>query len=65
LEQRLLAFYGVGPVTVNIFCVSCGRFGRRLTRPLPAVVQQLAERPSVDLSYYRRKNTVFARVKAG
>ena len=32
LEERLLAFYGVGPVTMNIFLLSYGRSG---PRPIP------------------------------
>ena len=29
LEQGLLAFYGIGPVTVNIFCASYVPFGAK------------------------------------
>jgi endonuclease III len=65
LEQRLLAFYGVGPVTVNIFLRELRPvWAKADPDPLPTV-ERLAERLSVDLSCYRRKSMVFARVEAG
>ena len=65
LEQKLLAFYGVGPVTVNIFLRELRPvWAKADPDPLPAV-ERLAERLSVDLSCYRRKSMVFARVEAG
>ena len=65
LEQRLLAFYGVGPVTVNIFLRELRPIWAKADPdPLPAV-ERLAKRLSVDLSCYRRKSMVFARVEAG
>jgi endonuclease III len=65
LEERLLAFYGVGPVTVNIFLREL-RFiwAKADPDPLPAV-ERLARRLFVDLASYRRKSLTFARVEAG
>lgn len=65
LEQRLLAFYGVGPVTVNIFLRELRPFWANANPdPLPAV-QKLAKRLDVDLARYRRKSLTFARTEAG
>jgi endonuclease III len=65
LEDRLLAFYGVGPVTMNIFLRELRPFWSKADPdPLPAV-KRVAKRLSIDLQRYRRKSLVFARVEAG
>jgi len=65
LEERLLGFYGVGPVTMNIFLRELRPFWAKADPdPLPAV-ERLAKRVSIDLDRYSRKSLVFARVEAG
>lgn len=65
LEDRLLAFYGVGPVTMNIFLRELRPFWAKANPdPLPAV-ERLAQRYSIDLARYNRKSLTFARVEAG
>ncbi len=65
LEERLLAFYGVGPVTMNIFLRELRPFWTKADpEPLPAVTT-LAKRLGIDLTRYRRKSLTFARVEAG
>ena len=65
LEERLLAFYGVGPVTMNIFLRELRPFWAKADPdPLPSV-ERLAERLSIDLNRYGRKSLTFARVEAG
>lgn len=65
LEGRLLAFYGVGPVTMNIFLRELRPFWPQADpAPLPAVAAAAA-RLSVDLARYGRKTIIFARVEAG
>ena len=65
LEQRLLAFYGVGPVTMNIFLRELRPFWAKADPdPLP-VVKRAAKRLSLDLAGYRRNSIAFARVEAG
>ena len=62
LEQGLLACYGIGPVTVNIFLRELRPFWSKADPdPLPAV-KKLARHLSVDLGRYRRKSLTFARV---
>jgi hypothetical protein len=65
LEQRLLAFYGIGPVTMNIFLRELRPFWAKADPdPLPAV-RRLAKRLAVDFTRYKRKTRIFARVEAG
>ncbi len=65
LEQRLLAFYGVGPVTTNIFLRELRPFWTKADPdPLPAV-KKLAKRLAIDLARYSRKSLTFARLEAG
>jgi len=65
LEARLLAFYGVGPVTMNIFLRELRPFWAKADLdPLPTV-KILAKRLSIDLARYKRKSLLFARVEAG
>jgi len=65
LEARLLAFYGVGPVTMNIFLRELRPFWAKADPdPLPTV-KILAKRLSIDLARFQRKSLLFARVEAG
>ncbi|WP_227355034.1 hypothetical protein [Haladaptatus salinisoli] len=65
LEDRLDAFYGVGPVTVNIFLRELRSVWEKSDpEPLDAV-REAAERHDVDLERYDRKSERFARVEAG
>ena len=65
LEVRLDAFYGVGPVTVNIFLRELRPFWAKADpEPLP-VVRALARKIRLDLGRYKRKSRTFARVEAG
>ncbi len=65
LEARLDAFYGVGPVTTNIFLRELRPFWRKADpAPLPAVLS-LARALGVPLARRRRKTLGFARIEAG
>lgn len=65
LERRLDAFYGVGPVTVNIFLRELRpHWAKSDPAPLP-IVRDLAARLGVDLAAYPAKSVAFARVEAG
>ena len=65
LEENLLAFYGVGPVTMNIFLRELRPFWPKANPdPLP-VVERMAKRLAIDLTRYRRQSLLFARVEAG
>ncbi|MFC4549208.1 MULTISPECIES: hypothetical protein [Halorussus] len=65
LEARVDDFYGVGPVTTNIFLRELRTVWKKADPdPLPVVVET-ADRLGVDLDGYDRKSETFARVEAG
>ena len=65
LEARLLAFYGVGPVTMNIFLRELRpHWAKADPAPLP-FVRPLARRLGLHLDQYDRKSHEFARMEAG
>ena len=65
LENRLLGFYGVGPVTVNIFLRELRPYWRKADpAPLP-VVKRLARQYGIDLGALDRKELSFVRIEAG
>lgn len=65
LEATLLTFYGVGPVTTNIFLRELRPYWSKADpEPLP-IVKRLARKLKLDLARYPRKSLVFARVEAG
>lgn len=65
LEERLLAFKGVGPVTVNVFLRELRPYWRKADpAPLPVIVKT-AERLGLDLASYNRKTVTFSRIEAG
>jgi hypothetical protein len=65
IEERLLAFFGVGPITVNIFLREMRPYWAKAdSAPLPTV-ERLAKRLAIDLNRYRRKSLTFVRVEAG
>ena len=65
LEARIGSFYGVGPITVNIFLRELRPYWDKADPdPLPMVLAA-AKRLNVELSRYDRKSLTFARVEAG
>lgn len=65
LENRLLAFYGVGPVTTNIFLRELRPYWKKADpAPLPAVYR-VARQLKLDLDRYDRKTMRFIRLEAG
>jgi hypothetical protein len=65
LEAMLLTFYGVGPVTANIFLRELRPYWSKADpEPLP-IVKRLAKKLKLDLARYPRKSLIFARVEAG
>lgn len=65
LEDRIDAFYGVGPVTTNSFLREL-RPVRAKSDPEPLeAVREAAARHDVDLDRYDRESETFARVEAG
>jgi hypothetical protein len=65
LEARLDAFYGVGPVTVNIFLRELRPYWAKANPEPLAAVTALAQSLNIDLQGYDRKSQTFVRIEAG
>ena len=65
LEERLMRFYGIGPVTANIFLRELRPFWEKSNpQPLPTVTK-LAQIYGLNLGKYNRKTMTFVRIEAG
>lgn len=65
LEVRLQAFYGVGPITSNIFLRELRPYWKKADpAPLP-LVYEVARDLTLDLDRYDRKSMRFVRLEAG
>ena len=65
LENRLLEFYGIGPITVNIFLRELRPFWKKADPKVLSVVKKCASRFGINLYDYRRKSLRFVRIEAG
>ncbi len=65
LEARLLAFYGVGPVTANIFLRELRPYWSKADPEPSALVREVADALGIRLEEYKRKTITFARIEAG
>ena len=65
LENLLLSFYGVGPVTVNIFLRELRPYWRK-SDPIPLpVVTEAAAKLRLEIGACNRKTVEFTRIEAG
>ncbi|MEA3421771.1 MAG: hypothetical protein U9Q97_08875, partial [Acidobacteriota bacterium] len=65
LEDKLTNFYGIGPITTNIFLRELRPFwGKANPEPLP-IVKKIAKRYKIDLDKYNKKTLAFIRIEAG
>jgi len=65
LEKRVDAFYGVGPVTTNIFLRELRPFWEKANpEPLDLVVEE-AKKLGIDPASFDRKSLRFVRIEAG
>jgi hypothetical protein len=65
LEDRIDAFYGVGPMTVNIFLRELRPVWEKNDPDPLGTVEEAAANHNVDLDRYVRDSEQFARVEAG
>jgi hypothetical protein len=65
LEDRLTAFYGIGPVTANIFLRELRPYWPKADPEPLASVLEAARMQGIDLGDYERKSIAFVRVEAG
>ncbi len=65
LENRLTSFYGIGPITTNIFLRELRPFWEKANpEPLP-IVKKIAQKYKINLGKYNRKSMAFIRIEAG
>lgn len=65
LENILTDFYGVGPVTVNIFLRELRPFWKKSNPELLPIVKKVAKKYKINLNKYNRKTLTFIRIEAG
>jgi len=65
LENRLINFYGIGAITVNIFLRELRPFWRKANPEPLTIVRKAAEKYKIDLDKYSKKSMVFVRIEAG
>jgi endonuclease III len=65
LERRVTDFYGVGPVTANIFLRELRPYWAKADPEPLARVRDAARKLHMDLSAYDRKTLTFVRVETG
>lgn len=65
LENRLLGFYGVGPVTANIFLRELRPFWKKADPHPLKQVMALARKQHISLLHRPRHSMKFARIEAG
>lgn len=63
LENRLLEFSGVGPVTVNIFLRELRHVWKKVDPNFSPFVKDAAEKLKIDLKKYNRKTKSFVRLE--
>lgn len=65
LENRLTSFYGIGPITTNIFLRELRPFWEKTNlEPLP-IVKEIAQKYGINLDKYNKKTMAFIRIEAG
>ncbi len=65
LEQRLLSFHGVGPMTLNIFLRELRPYWKKADPESLKIVDELASAMGIKLVHYRRKTISYCRLEAG
>jgi len=65
LENKLICFYGIGPVTANIFLRELRPFWVKCNPEPLLIVKEVAKKYKVNLNKYDRKSLTFARIESG
>lgn len=65
LEEQVQAFYGVGPVTMNIFLRELRPYWRKADPNVLPIVREQALELGIDLDAFGRKTLTFARIESG
>jgi hypothetical protein len=65
LENRLTNFYGIGPITTNIFLRELRPFWEKANpEPLP-IVKKITQKYEINLDRYNRNSMAFIRIEVG
>lgn len=65
LENKLTNFYGIGPITANIFLRELRPFWEKANPDSLLIVKKIATKYKIKLDKYNRKSLVFVRIEAG
>lgn len=65
LVDKLTAFYGIGPVTANIFLRELRPIWEKSNPEPTKMVKNIADEIGIELGKYDRKNWEFVRIEAG
>lgn len=65
LEERVQEFYGIGPVTMNIFLRELRPYWRKADPDVLPIVREQALQLGIDLGAFGRKTLAFARIESG
>ncbi len=65
LENRLIGFYAIGHIIVNIFLRELRPFWRKANPESLPIVKKIATKYKIKLNKYNRKSLAFIRIEAG
>jgi len=65
LEDRLDQFYGIGPITVNIFLRELRPYWEKADPKPLDIVYKMAKKLKIDLDKFDRKSVEFIKIEAG
>jgi len=65
LENKLIQFYGIGPITMNIFLRELRPFWRKSNPEPLLIIKRIAKKYGINLNKYERKSLTFIRIEAG
>ena len=65
LENKLIQFYGIGPITTNIFLRELRPFWRKSNPEPLLIIKRIARKYRINLNKYERKSLTFIRIEAG
>ncbi|MFC1546558.1 hypothetical protein ACFL4O_02445 [bacterium] len=65
IENKLMEFYGIGPITANIFLRELRPFWKKVNPEPLLAVKKLAEKYNININSYDRKKITFIRLESG
>jgi len=65
LENRLTSFYGIGPITTNIFLRELMPFWEKANPEPSPIIKKIAQKYEINLDKYNRRSLTFVRIETG